>query len=488
MENTLFRLVKNSFFLTSSRALDFCMVIFTTPFIARYLGLKAFGDYALITAFTIIIASILEFGTENIMSRDISKDKNNASMYINSIVIIRAIFFTPLLLIYYILIKLLVLDNVFGQAILISVYTEFIISLSMVFFSVIRAYERMEYELFSNFFNKIFFIIAVLNIVFFDYGFLALFYARLFSSLVLLLLALFFVFKKLVVFKKRYSFQLAVSVLKQGFPVALAMLFIVASSKVDIYFLKYFKGSVEIALFEAPNRLIVQLQFIPFSVATSLIPFFSRLSTNTGPLLKNHCETVVKFLFIFSIFAVMLMYTGAEIIITTLFGSKFLPSALSFKIITWIFIFFSLNYFLHQILIIIGKQKMFSIFAWVSFLVNVILDLLLIPYYGYLGASWATLASCLNLFIFTLLYISKEIGKMNIIEVFVKPSFCITLSWIIIYFLYTNTIISFIISSFISLFIYISLLLLSHAFSKIEIEFFEDLILKKKSRELAKDC
>lgn len=477
-KNILARLVRNSFFLITSRVLDFSVVIVTTPIIARYLGVKAFGDYALVTALTIFFGPLVEFGTESIICRDISKDKNNPSLYINSTFVTRALFSILLLVVYYGLTEALFPSSLLGQAVLVSAFTELILSLSMVFPPVFRAYEKMEYELLSNLFNKVFSTVAVLAVAFLDYGFLALFYVRALAACVLLMFSVFFVFKKLVVFKWGFSLRLAVSLMKQGLPVALVILFAVASSKIDVYFLKYFKGSAEIALFEIPNRLIGQFQFIPLSVVTALIPFFSRSSMGLAPSFRLHYATVIKFLYICSIFTVMLMVTGADVIIVTLFSDKFQPSVLAFRIISWIFIFFSMNFFIHQILIILGRQKAFFLFAGFSFIVNAGMDLLLIPHYGYIGASIATVSACLTLSILSILYVSRQIGRINIADVFAKPTICISLTWLVSYFLYKNSVISFITIGCIGLLIYISLLLLSKAFSKTEMKFIREFIIR----------
>ncbi|MBI5403773.1 MAG: oligosaccharide flippase family protein, partial [Ignavibacteriae bacterium] len=70
--NLLNRLFKNSFFLVTSRISDIGVAIITTPFIARYLGLKAFGDYALVTAISIFVKPLVEFGSEAIICRDVA--------------------------------------------------------------------------------------------------------------------------------------------------------------------------------------------------------------------------------------------------------------------------------------------------------------------------------------------------------------------------------------------------------------------------------
>lgn len=477
--NLLNRLFKNSFFLVTSRISDIGVAIIITPFIARYLGLKAFGDYALVTAISIFIKPLVEFGSEAIICRDVARDKENSSVYINSSLLIRGILSICLFLLLYLLVELIFSDREIKIAILFSTVAEIIISFTTIFFAVIRAHERMEYELISNLIHKAIFFAGIVMVIVYDSGFLSIFYIRLFSSLLFLLFALFFVYSRLVIFTQGFSNNIIVSILKDGFPLVLVALLATASSKIDIFFLKYFKGSAEVALFDIPNRLIIQLQFIPFSIITALFPFFTQMSIKPHSSFKGHYESVLKFLYIGSIFSVMVMSIWAEVIISSIFGEQFVTAALSLKIIAWILIFFSLNFFLQQILIILGKQKVFSIFAFVSFATNVILDILLIPYYGYIGASIATLVSCFVLFVLTILYVTAMKGRMNITEIFAKPSLCILLTWIGCYFANNKGIISFIIFGSLGLVIYIFLLIIMKTFSKDELEIFRNFIVKR---------
>lgn len=473
------RFIKNSFFLVASRVVDIGVIAVSIPLIARYLGLKAFGEYALVTAITIFFQPLAEFGAESVICRDLANKKYNAAEYINSAMAVRTLLSVLLILIYYSISKYLAADKLFAQAVLISVFTELLISFNSIFFSVIRAYERMDYELFINFLNKIVFLSATILVVYFNLGFLSLFYARFFSTVILLALSSFFVFKRFLVFKAGFNGRIAAYILKSGFPIAMVVLLATASSKVDVFFLKYFRGPVEIALFEAANRLIIQIQFIPLAVVTALFPFLTRLSAGDVSLFKISYERGLKILYIGSIFAVMFMVMGAETIIGSLFGEKFLPSVPAFRIVVFIFIFFSLNYFLHQILIIKGKQRVFTAFALVSFLLNVLLDFLLVPTYGYIGASVATLFSCLVLCLLSVLYASSQVGGMNFIGTFAKPTAAVLLTGAACYFIINKTIISLIVCSCLGLLIYIALLLMMKTFSGDELETFKDFMVKK---------
>lgn len=473
------RMARNSVFLILSRITDMSAFFITTPIIARYLGMNAFGEYALVMAITIFVKPLAEFGSESIICRDVVKNTTGASEYVNAAFIARALMSGFIMIIIYLFVGLVVSDNVFKHAILISAVTDISLSFCAIFLAVIRAYERMEYELLCNFFYQLANIAGITAVILLDLGFISLFYARLFSALIFLVFLLLFVFKYLLSFRKGFDWHVIKFIYKEAAPLAIFTLLITASSKIDVFFLNYFKGPADIALFEAPNRLITQLQFIPFSINASMFPFFARVSEDPNESLHIYYGRAVKFLYIFSIFPAMLSFLGSEAIINLLFGGKFLLSSVALRILSWSFIIFTLNHFLHNILIVLGKQRVIIIIVGISFLFNILLDLLLIPYYGYIGASIATLVSSFISFIITVFCTSRYAGRLSAVNILVKPSISALLAGIACYFIITKSFVSLLAGAFLGLTIYILMLLVLKAFEKNELDLIKQAIFRK---------
>lgn len=422
------RILKNSFFLCSSRIIDIASVIITTPIVARYLGLSGFGDYALAMAFSIFIKPLADFGFERIICRDISKDKKNANKYISTAVVNRVLISAFIIVAIYILLELVGFNRDLKLAIYISAISELMLSFCTIFLAVIKAYERMEYELICSFIHKIIFVSSILLVIIFDMGFLSLFYARLFSSIIFLLVSIFIVYKQLVEFMWKYSRRITKFILKEGYPLAIFSFLLTFSFKMDVFFLKYFKGASEVALFEASHRLIMQMQFIPMAITFAIFPFLSQMSEQKNESLRSYYKKTARAFYIFSIFPIILMIVGSEEIICLLFGRDFIASSTALKILASTFIFLVFVTLQHNMLIIKGKQilNLFSVCA--CFLSKALLDFIFVPLYGYIGASVATLISYFILFSFTAYFVLRNIGKINISGIILKPTICAVLS------------------------------------------------------------
>lgn len=473
------RLVKNSFFLIVSRISDVAVALVTIPVIARYLGLKTFGDYALVLAIAIFVKPLAEFGSENIICREVANNKTAAPEFVASAFISRALSSGLIMFVLYLLLDIVAPDKSVKQAILISAGTEVSLSFCTILLAVITAYERMEYELLCKFFYHLVFILGITAVILFDLGFTALFYARFFSSLIFLLFGAFFVFKYLLPVKKEFSWHIIRFIYKEAFPLAIFTLLITASSKVDVFFLGYFKGPADIALFEVPSRLITQLQFVPLSINVSMFAFFARAAEASTEALHEHYDRAARFLYIFSVFPAILIFLGAETIIRLLFGDKFIASALALKILCWSFIVFSLVHFFQHILIVLGRQRVIVLLVGASFVSNILLDVWLVPLYGYIGASIASLTASLILFALTVICVSGHAGRLNASTVFLKPTASALSAGAVCYFLITNSFTSLLVGAFFGLLIYISMLFALKTFEKTELRLVREAFFRK---------
>ena len=182
------RVAKNSLFLLISRSFGISTVVITFALIARYLGTELFGFYAVVTAISITLRPLADFGFERIICREISKRKDDADLYLNTTIIVRITFSTILFLSTLILLKAFSPWNRdINIAVMIAIVTELIMSMNATFLSVMRAFERMEFELLANIAHKLAYLSFILAVILFDFGFLAIFYARFIASVIYIL-------------------------------------------------------------------------------------------------------------------------------------------------------------------------------------------------------------------------------------------------------------------------------------------------------------
>ena len=144
--NTVQRIAKNTAALFAAQFVVSILGLVLSIFIARSLGDVIFGKYSFALAFTAIFAVFSDLGYNTLLTREVVRDKSQASKSLNNILCMRAL----LSLIIFVLIVIAI--NVMGYpadtknvVYLFGIYT-LIVSFSDVFKVTFRAFEKMEYE------------------------------------------------------------------------------------------------------------------------------------------------------------------------------------------------------------------------------------------------------------------------------------------------------------------------------------------------------
>lgn len=206
---------------------------------------------------------------------------------------------------------------------------------------------------------------------------------------------LFFYYRKTnarVLFK-----ELQLSYLKEislkSMPFLFSSVAIVIYMKVDQILLGKLTSSKEVGYFSAATKISEIFYFIPLVITGSLF----------GLLINSRKESLQKFvlnsriiffsLVIFSCFISIGISFFAEPIISILFGTKFILSAGVLQIYIWSVIFIFAGVSFNQLLVIENLQSVIFYKTLIGVILNIILNLLLIPGYGAIGAALATVVT-----------------------------------------------------------------------------------------------
>jgi len=159
------------------------------------------------------------------------------------------------------------------------------------------------------------------------------------------------------------------------------------------------------------------------------------------------------------------------------FGHDYISSVLALKILLCGILFMFLMNFSNMVLVSMDKQKIMLYIAIVGLVLNVLLNLILIPHKGFVGAAIATLIGECSVFTLLSVYL-YEYQKINIFRILIKPLVAMSASILML-----HTIIS-IPSIYLEVVVwnvvYIILLIIFKTFDKREIETVFSLIKFKK--------
>lgn len=176
-----------------------------------------------------------------------------------------------------------------------------------------------------------------------------------------------------------------------SWPLVIAGLSLSIYLRVDQVMLGKMLGDREVGLFAAAVRISEALYFLPQAVAASVAPALTA-ARSRGVLEYEHRLLKVTRMLVWIGIAVAVTFTiFSRPIVLALYGPRFAPSAAVLSIHTWAGVLVSLGICSNMWLINEGYLKYSMYQTVVGALVNVALNLFLIPRLGIIGAA---LASC----------------------------------------------------------------------------------------------
>lgn len=380
-------------------------------FLAKSLGVEHFGLYTVSFAYFSIISSIADFGFNRFLIREISKEKNKTNELLWNTVLLRLAFASVLFAVFSVVLYLLDRDILRVNLILMASLAVLPQVIGITFEGVFIALKNLKFSALILFISAITMSLSGWFLVVNGFGVAGAINGLIFGQLIYALcFFLLTIFKTGLHFPK-VKFSIIQKTIEGSFPYGILGILGLLYFRIDSIMLSYLKGSYETGIYGASYKFLETIIFIPASFATALFP-------NMAQLHKNNIEELKKLYyrsFKLMLLSGLVLFLGYIIILPELikiFLPNYFSAINSIKIlaisIPFIFIatpgvqvLFSTENYL--------KRVMF--FSVLTLLFNILLNLLFIPKFGYIAASWVTVASDVLSFVLFFVIIKFYIFK-----------------------------------------------------------------------------
>ncbi len=188
----------------------------------------------------------------------------------------------------------------------------------------------------------------------------------------------------------RWSFPLAKDLLKESWPLIFSGLTIMIYMKIDQIMLGEMVGDKAVGIYSAAARVSEVWYFIPTAICSSVNPSIYAAKEVSESLYYQRIKKLLRLLVLVSIVIAVPISLLSERIITILFGNGYAEAGYILAIHIWASLFVFMG---------IGEQSWFiaenlTKFSFIKTLtgaiVNIVLNIILIPKYGGIGAAIAT--------------------------------------------------------------------------------------------------
>jgi len=191
----------------------------------------------------------------------------------------------------------------------------------------------------------------------------------------------------------KWRWQVAKELLRDSWPLILSGMVISIYMKIDQVMIKEMLGVEQVGLYAAAVRLSEAWYFIPMAITSSVFPAIINAKKQSEALYYQRLQKLYD-LMVWLAVAIALPTTFlAPWVIKVLYGEAFLPAAGVLSIHIWAGVFVFLGVASSQYLIAENYTRISFYRTFIGAIVNVILNIILIPKYGINGASITTVVS-----------------------------------------------------------------------------------------------
>lgn len=399
------------------------LAMVTSVVLARYLGPEDYGKHAFILSFTYTFMILADFGLNDLIIRDVARDRSLSAHYFATSAVIKTAFSMASILF---MVCVLYLIGYPRETIIYTMcFSGVIVFITMTnsIMAIFKAHERMEYASLVTVMNSLILFLFIVSLTYLKGTLLEVILARVLAAGLVAVLGVLILARKIAPLAFSTSPAAVRKLSAASFPFMTIGIISALYFSLDVIMLSRFKGPVYVGWFTpAANDLFFGLMIIPGAVTAVTYPMFSRHYGESVDQLRRSCNFTIKVLTIIGVAISAGTFVLAPKIIHFIYGDKYENSIIVLRIISLAVSFLFAREPLGFALSVVGRVKTLMWMNVAFLALNALLNLFFIPRYAHVGAAVTTVICIfLSLFVGARYFLNKEIGNIVIAENFLKP-------------------------------------------------------------------
>jgi O-antigen/teichoic acid export membrane protein len=378
---------------------------------ARWAGPHTFGTYSFALALAgFVVGAPTNFGIGTLGIRKIARDAGDAGKAVGEALAVQAIIAVVAVALLVALVSLLSTDQ--GLVTLTPLLALYYVAYSMTVDWALQGLQRLRAVAAARLAGQVLFgIVTPLILVRGPAG--AVRYSAAFAAGAILTAIVAFVLVRRAVGPIRVSWAIAPlwDLAKRAAPLGFSLIMLQIYYSMDQVLLGLLTNKTQVGQYAAAAKLPVVLSGFIVIWMSAVYPHASKLFTQDPDALRRQLGSFTSL----SVVAALPLAAGSAIVstgvMTALFGPAYGPAGLPFAIlmVASAMTVVSVNY--TSLAMAAGKERTFAMAVTVASIINVLLNLLLVPFYGTIGAAVATVAAQLVVFVVCARRVIAVIGR-----------------------------------------------------------------------------
>ena len=405
----------NTFYQLLGKVFTTLAAVLTISIIARSLGPESLGTFTKATVFASLFYMLADFGFNAIFLKN-NPDNERFKENYGNLMGVRIIAAIGLFLIATLVVLVLPFDPVKNsgfnqQAKIAAILANFTI-ITFALFTTSNAYFqfKLRYDLSvaSSIFGSVTTIILVLiaSQYFVNLNFYIL--ASVVGSLVTTLVSLKFVFKFMDKFRPEFNFFKFKLLFNKTLPVGISLVLNLIYFRIDTILLSFFRPNFEVAVYGLAYKIFEFSLVAPTFFMNATYPLLINFYQNDKEKFKRLILRSGIVLLLISVLLSTLILISANILVAIIGGEQLLASSVPLRILVAGLPFFFLSSLSTWLFLVFGKQKyLVPVYGFGAFL-NLILNFIYIPKFGYNAAAVVTVFCEFAILFATILILYKN--------------------------------------------------------------------------------
>lgn len=384
-----YKIAKNTIYSAVSEGSN--LFLFLVAIIAaRYLGDRMFGIFSFALAFVGLFQILPDFGIGYANTIEVARDKTKVKNYFSYSLGLQI--FLSFLTFAAIVITINITEKDPNTRVIV-----YILSIAMLlkafkttFRWIFKSLENFSFEALTLTIERFLTLSLCFLVLYMGKGLLNFTYAFTISRIVDITITIIIISYTCFTPIPKINYALWLDFIKRGFPFVIVGSMITIFFQIDAVMLSFMRTPEEVGWYSASYKIIEMLTAIPRIIAYALLPTLSLLHITSKSHVTKLYHKASKYLIMAALPICAYTLFRSNDIIRVIFGNNYEKSIVSLQVLIISILFMFQSNLGETVLASINRWKLVVYSAGISVTINIILNLILIPKYGYIGSGMAT--------------------------------------------------------------------------------------------------
>lgn len=383
--------VRNSAFVMGVQVLMKAFGFLFNIYVVRRLGAEHFGKYAAALAFIAIFAIFSDLGMAPYMLREIARDRKNTHWLLPNVVVIRLLLSGGVVIVTTAAAYLVGKEADMVLGIFVAACGLFLYAIQGPLDATLMGWERLDLSATFSLVNQVVFWALGALFLILGWGFIGLLVASMLGVAAMAVLEARAVFKEIRFRSLGLTPHRWRELIQAGMPFGISGLAFSLQGRFDSVLMSVTLTDAIVGWYNVPLQLITMLMLLAQSVCTSMMPSLTRAYSQDPRSIHGIVQRSLKYLLLISLPIAVGGAILADRLIVTLYTEEYINAIPLTRILIWTLPLLFLSELMGALIMALKQEKAGAKINVSNALLSVVLNLLMVPTLGVIGAAVARL-------------------------------------------------------------------------------------------------